>query len=129
MVEKKLSPFDIVNAINSGNREIFENQDDIKSYVPYQINKSFSYFPDTILYANEMNRFHGLDNDLQFSYYINSLRPRKRFSKWVKKSEDSALKSVMEYYSYNIEKAEQALLILSPEQIDLIKEKLDKGGV
>jgi len=63
-------------------------------------------------------------------YYdlINIIRPRKRFSKWAKKDDNKNLKFVMEYYNYNIEKARSALSILSPDDIEKNKTKMNKGG-
>lgn len=99
-----------------------------KQYVPFIVNKSLSYFPDTIMYANKMNVNHHIDNKLQFHYLLNSIRPGKRFSKWVKKQEDNDLETVMEYYGYNRTKAESALALLSPVQLEQIKNRLNKGG-
>jgi hypothetical protein len=80
------------------------------------------------MYANEMNKNHHLDKDMQYSFYINSLRKRKRFSPWIKKDKIEDLESVKSYYGYSNEKAYQALKILSKEQINFIKQKLEKGG-
>jgi len=125
------NPFDYVNAINSG-RDIMADPDNPKliedGYVPWFSNKAFSYFKDTIFYANEMNRNPTLDNKMQFYYLLNSIRPSKRFAKWVKKQDSNDLEIVKEYYRYSNEKAAQALTILSSEQLQSIKEKLEKGG-
>ena len=99
-----------------------------KSYNPFLTNKALSYFADTIMFANAMNCNHTIDNKLQYYYLINTIRPSKRFSKWVKKELDSDLEAVMEYYGYNNRKAKTALQLLSSDQVKTIKEKLDKGG-
>ncbi len=99
-----------------------------KLYQPYMVNKALSYFPDTVLYANEINQHRDIDNKLQFHFFLNSIRPAKRFAKWVKKQEDNDLSAVMEYYGYSTEKAQKALSILSSDQITIIKQKLEKGG-
>ena len=106
-----------------------EDEQGEKGYNAFMVNRGLSYFPDTILYANEMNRMAHVDNKLQYTYLINTIRPRKRFSKWVKKKEDSDLDAVMRCYGYNIDKAKSALSILSPDQVKKIKEKLDEGGL
>lgn len=85
-------------------------------------------FPDTIMYANEMNRTAHVDKRLQFSYLISSIRPSKRFSKWPKKKSDVDLEVVMEYFGYNPSKAQQALSALTKAQIENMKEQLVKGG-
>lgn len=99
-----------------------------KDYSPFLINRSLSFFPDTILYANEMNRYSDIPKKSQFSYYLNSIPKRKRYSKWFKKdAETKPLSLVMEYYGYSSEKAKEALKILSEEQLKTIEEKLTKG--
>jgi hypothetical protein len=75
-----------------------------------------------------MNKYHHLDSRLQFSFLINIVRKRKRFSKWVKPELENDLESVKRYYGYSNEKARQVLSLLSPSQIKLIKEKVNKGG-
>lgn len=126
------SPFDYVNSITFNKKDMMTGteNDELaeKSYVPFVVNRALSYFPDTILYANEMNINHHVDNKLQYHYLINSIRPKKRFSKWVKKQEDNDLDAVIQYYGYNREKAEQALSLLSPEQLEELKQRLNKGG-
>ena len=99
-----------------------------KNYPSYVINKCMSHHMDTVLYANEMNRYQNLDTRLQYDFLINIVRPRKRFSPWGKKQKMNDLDLVKQYYGYSNEKAKQALRILSPNQLDYIKEKLNKGG-
>jgi hypothetical protein len=116
---------DWLNSINFTKEDLSEN---IKDYPPYIINRCLSGYIDCIMYANEMNKNHYLDKDMQYSFYINSLRKRKRFSPWIKKDKIEDLESVKSYYGYSNEKAHQALKILSKEQINFIKQKLEKGG-
>ena len=83
---------------------------------------------DTVMFANEMNRLPNLDKRLQYDFYINTVRSRRRFSPWDKKQKMNDLNVVKQYYGYSNEKARQALNILSPSQLDYIKSKLNKGG-
>lgn len=98
-----------------------------KTYSPWLTNKSLSYFADTIHLANMMNCNHQLDNKLQYSFLINTVRPSKRFTKWVKKEKDEELDAVAEFYGYSRRKAKVALELLSPDQIKTIRKKIDKG--
>jgi hypothetical protein len=123
------NPFDYITSISQTKNDMMEDEQGEKGYNAFMVNRGLSYFPDTILYANEMNRMAHVDNKLQYTYLINTIRPRKRFSKWVKKKEDSDLDAVMRCYGYNIDKAKSALSILSPDQVKKIKEKLDEGGL
>jgi len=120
-----VNPFDYLNSINSTKKDIMEQE---STYNPYMINRGLSYFNDTVLYANEMNRYHHLDNKLQYHFLINSIRPRKRFSKWLKKSDPDSVDVVKEYYGYSNEKARQVLSLLSADQINELKQRLYKGG-
>ena len=126
----KKSPFDFLNAINMTKADLMaEDEFAVKDYTPFMVNRGLSYFHDTVLLANEMNRYSELDNDIQFSFLLNSVTKRKRFSKWHKK--DAAtddVKMVMEYYAYSNEKAQKAMEFLTPDDLEMIKEKLYKGG-
>ena len=101
---------------------------DVKTYPPYVINRCLSGFIDTIMYANEMNIHSHIDKRLQYDFFINIVRPRKRFSPWGKKQKVKDLDLVKKYYGYSNDKAYQALEILTPSQLNYIKDKLNKGG-
>lgn len=125
-----MSPFDFINAINSTKKNLMVGTENDtlaeSSYVPFVTNKTLSYFPDTLMYANEMNVHHNIDKKLQFDYLLNSVRTAKRFTKWLKK-DNSDVELVRQYYGYSNEKAMQAIRILTPEQISLIRTKMTKG--
>lgn len=99
-----------------------------KDYNAFLNNRALSYHSDTIYFANEMNRLSHIDNLLQFDFLLNIVRPRKRVAKWAKKDNDSDLLIVKEYFNYNDSKARQALSILSPQQVAIIRTTLTKGG-
>ena len=120
--------FKYLNEINYGKRNIMVDEETEKAYVPFVINRSLSYFPDTVAIANEMNKYHHLDSRLQFSFLINIIRKRKRFSKWIKPEIENDVEVVKEYYGYSNEKARQILPLLTPEQIQTIRKKVNKGG-
>jgi hypothetical protein len=123
-----MNPFEFVNAINYTKKNIMVDDITEKAYAPYMVNRQLSYFPDTVLAANEMNRNHHLDNRLQFDFFINIVRKRKRFSKWYKPETISDLDAVKKYYGYSNEKARQVLTLLSPEHINELKRKVTTGG-
>ena len=123
-----MNPFDYVNAINYTKKNIMVDDITEKAYIPYMVNRQLSYFPDTVLAANEMNRNHHIDNRLQFDFFINIIRKRKRFSKWYKPETVSDLDAVKKYYGYSNEKARQVLTLLSPEHINELKRKVTTGG-
>ena len=118
-----------LNSINFSKENLTEdNPELIKEYPPFIINKCLSGQIDSVLFANEMNMNHQLDKDMQYSFYLNSLRKRKRFSPWVRKDKVKDLECVKQYYGYSNEKALQALKILTKEQLKFIKQRLETGG-
>ena len=120
---------DYLNTINQTKQYLMDEDPGWeKNYPAYVINKCMSQHMDTIMYANEMNQYQGLDKKLQYDFFINIVRPRKRFSPWGKKQKVTDLELVKQYYGYSTEKALQALRILSPEQLEIIRDKLNKGG-
>tara|TARA_B100001113_G_scaffold52951_1_gene38941 strand:- start:819 stop:1211 length:393 start_codon:yes stop_codon:yes gene_type:complete len=126
-----MNPFDYVNSINFTKKNLMKNtaNDELaeKDYVPFLTNKSLSYFTDTLLYANEMNRYHFLDKKLQYEFYLNSIRKKKRFAKWAKADDNNEVMMVQEYYKFSPQKAKAALKVLSPKQLDIIKHKMENG--
>ena len=123
-----MNPFEYVNAINNTKKDIMIDDIAEREYNSFMVNRSLSYFNDTVLYANEMNIHHNIDNRLQFDFLINMVRKRKRFSKWDKPNSNSDVEVVKEYYGYNNEKAHNALTLLTSEQIDILRQKVYKGG-
>lgn len=124
-----ISPFDFINAINFDKKDLIVDDWSEKQYTPYIVNRGLSFGADTAIPANEMNSRPHLDRKLQFDFLINTIRPRKRYNKWVKAEKVEAIEVVKTYYGYSIEKARQALLILTSEQLNHLKQKLEKGGL
>ena len=124
-----MGPFDFIKAINES-KDVMKNDPFAeKDYIPFLVNRGLSFFQDTILQVNEMNRNHFLDNKLQFDFLINNIRSRKRWSKWLKPDKIDNLEIVKTYFGFGNEKAKEALEVLSNEDIKEIKSKLAKGGV
>jgi len=121
---------DYLNAINHKKEDLMAGDDMFweKKYPTYIVNKALSSFPECLLYANEMNKMHHLDKKLQFQFFLNSIRPKKRFSKWLRSSKIKNLEYVKEYYGYSNEKAKQALEILNNDQLEEIKTIISRGG-
>ena len=120
---------DWLNSINLNKKDItVEDPQLIKKYAPFIINKCMSAHLDCIMFANEMNLNAHLAKDLQYQFFLNSIRKKKRFSPWLRKDKIEDLESVKKYYGYSNEKAYQVLKILSNEQIDYIKQRLEIGG-
>jgi hypothetical protein len=120
---------DWLNSINQTKKNIMdEDPSSIKEYAPYIINRCLSGHIDCLMYANEMNKFSSLDKKLQYDFFINTIRKKKRFSPWLKQEKIKDLEIVKSYYGYSNEKGKQALKILTKEQINFIKSKFETGG-
>ena len=124
-----MSPFDYLKAINETKEDVLLPSQDEKKYAAFIVNRGMSFFMDTIFQANEINRNHHLDSRLQFDYLLNSIRQKKRYSKWLKPEKLDDLDIVKEYYGFGNEKAKNALQVLSVDQLAYIRRKLNQGGV
>ena len=117
---------DILNSINQTKENLFTSDPRIeKEYVPFVINKCFSYFPDTIFYANRMNQVSGLDKKMQYDYLLSSISKKKRFSKWIKPEENKDIEVIKEVYGYSEQRAREVLDLVSVEDL---KQFIQKGG-
>ena len=118
---------EIIPSILQTKKDVLDNEKDYKSFL---VNRSLSYHIDCLLYANQMNMNHILDEKLQYQYFLNTIRPMKRkFQPWQKASAVKDIDCVKEYFGYSNEKAKEALRLLTDDQITLIKEQLETGGV
>ena len=125
--------FDYVNSINVTKKDIMTGSDNDllmeKEYVPFIVNKSLSYFVDSILYANEINFYPDLDKKLQYEYLLHSISKGKRFSKWSKKEITEDINAISEYYQCSYRKSAEILKIINKNDLGMIKQLLQKGGV
>ena len=121
---------DYLNSINFTKKDLMKSDDKdwVKKYPAFIINKILSGFQDTIMLVNEVNRNHFLAKDMQYSFLLNSIRSKKRFSRFLRASKLKNIDLVKEYYGYSNEKAKTVLDLLTKDQLKLIKEKLYKGG-
>ena len=120
---------DYLNSINISKENLMDSDPECESqYPPYVVNRCYSGFMDTILLANEMNLNSHIDKKLQYDFYINIIRPKKRFSPWLKKEKLDSLDCIKQYYGYSDEKAKVALKLLTQQQLEFIKAKLNRGG-
>ena len=123
---------DWLKAINQTKQPLLDDPEDARdeaAYLAFVVNRCLSYFPDTIFQANEMNGKHGLPNKMQFDYLLNAVKKRKRFSPWLKVEKPEDLEAIKEYFNYSNRRAIEALVLLTPEQIERIKHLLDTGGI
>lgn len=129
-VDKKLSPYDFVNAINHSKKNLFETEPLAeKVYTPFVVNRALSLTPDTLKAAQAMNERPWLAKQDQFTFLLNTIRARKRYAKWLKKPAlDEQVDLVAKYYRVSLRKARQMVSLHTPEQLELIKSRLDRGG-
>jgi len=125
-----MSPFDYVNQILGGKKQLIVDEITEKEYAPFLVNRALSYHKDCIMFANEMNRRNGLDKKLQNDYLLNTIRSMKRpFNKWAKAEKSEDIECIKTYFGMSNSKAREALRLLSDEQIQQLKEKTDTGGL
>lgn len=124
-----MSPFDFLNSINDNKKDLFEDPQAEKDYNPFLVNRGLSYFPDTILFANEMNVKRDTPKQWQFDFLRLAISKKKRFSKWHKKEVATDLiKLICKHYKYSEQRAYEVMDILTPDQIESIRKQYDTGG-
>ena len=124
-----MNPFELINSINNTKVNLMDQDEEVETkYNSFLTNRSLSYFPDTVLMSNEMNRLHHLDNKMQYDFLINIVRKKKRFSKWDKPEQRDDIECVKRYFGYSETKAKQVVSLLSESQITTIKSKVSIGG-
>ena len=125
-----MSPFDFVKEINHGKTNLMDETPELeKEYKPFIVNRALSFNNDTTRYANEMNGQNHLDSKLQFDFFLNIIRPKKRYGKWLKRENNEVLESIMEYYKCSYAKAREYATLLNDSQLDIIKRRIDTGGL
>ena len=126
------NPFDYVNTINVSKKNLMRDSENDtlseKDYNPWVVNKALSYFPDTVLHANLMNLYHDLPKRPQYEFLLNSIRPKKRWAKWVKDDGDEDLDLVCAFYQCNRNVAREYLSLLSVDKLNMIKKEQETGG-
>ena len=121
---------DWLNTINSSKKNLIDEDPLLESKYPtFIVNKCMAGHLDAIMFANEMNISSHLDKKLQYDFYLNTLRSKKRFSPWIRKEELKNIDLIKSYYGYSTEKAKQVLPLLTEKQLKFISEKLDTGGL
>ena len=120
---------DWLNSINYSKKNLMDDDPSTeREYSPYIINRCLSGHIDCVMFSNEMNKYHFLSKKMQYDFYINIIRKKKRFSPWLRKDKIKDLDYVKRYYGYSNEKAKQALMVLNKEQLNYIKSKFETGG-
>ena len=58
-----------------------------------------------------------------------SVRKNKRYSKWLKQESVENLDIIKQYYGYSDTKAKEVMDIITPDDIEYMRNKLNIGGV
>ena len=124
----KRNPYDFVKSVSSDKTDIMVDDIEEKAYQPFLINKSLSYHQDSVFFTNEMNCRHGLDNRLQYVFFLNTLRKRQRFSKWSKPYVSKKLDVVKQYYQMSTREAKDLYTLLSDKELRELKDRMNIGG-
>lgn len=131
---KKIGLFDFVNSINNPKKQPkIEDKEEIeKTYVPFIINKQFSYFQDTIFIANalNLNTMNLLDKDMQYDFYLATVRPKSRFTKWSKVKNSDVVQALSQLLYISEKEAMKCVHLLNDEQKEHVLElnRVKYGG-
>lgn len=124
-VEEKASPFTYMTSISNKKYPA-----DFDGYSPFLTNLGFSQRSETVLYANEINKYSDLGNHEQFDFYFHALPKKNFFAKWAKGLKTEKTQMIMDYFSVSYKVAKQYERILADKQIKQIENwaKTHKGG-
>jgi hypothetical protein len=123
-----LTPFDFIASVSTSKQDLMPDDVAEKAYNAFLVNHGLSYFPDTVLFANEMNLNAALPKRMQYLFLLETLKPRKRWSKWHKREVDDDLQAVKDYYKCSWSKAREISRILTSDQIDELRARMFTGG-
>ena len=124
----KRNPFDFVKSVSYDKKDLMVDEVEEKAYQPFLINRALSYHQDSVFLTNEMNVRHGVDNRLQYQFFLNTLRKRQRFSQWQKPYISKKLDTVKEYYQISTREAKDYVELLSDKQLRELKNRMKTGG-
>ena len=125
-----MSLWEFINQINYGKKNLIDELPEReREYKPFIINRGLSFNHDTVLYANEMNLKNHLDSKLQFDFFLNTIRPKKRYGKWLKRESNDVLELIRTYYKCSYAKAREYATLLDDSQLNIIKQRIDTGGL
>lgn len=123
----KTTIFDFLNDISYDKKNILseENKSELK---PFFLNRWLSMRIDTIMYAQEMNQNHHLPKDMQYDYYLHSIKKQKRRFNYIKNKRQDEIDLICEYHGYKESLAKEILNLFTQEDFDYMRIKLNKGG-
>jgi len=119
---------EILKSLNQTKNEDLIDDFNANDYVPFIINRAFSFYPDTVMFANDLNRFSNIDKTMQYKYYCSGLKKKSRFSPWLKASKIENLELISDYYQVSRREAKELLNFLTTDDIEKINKALNKGG-
>lgn len=123
-----MNPFDFINSVTFNKENLMDEKCEEKDYNPFIVNRGLSYFADTVHYANMMNQHHRLDKRMQYEFLLNIISKKKRYAKWHKEQNNENIEAICQFYTVSPKRAEEYLSILTDQQLDIIKQRLSKGG-
>ena len=123
--EKKTKPglFDYIGTINNKDKYL---GDTLSGYNSYIANRALSNYKDCSLIVSEANKFPFINEKAHYDYFYYKLKKSKRFSKWYKRIDPENLDMIKQYFGLSTRKAEEAIKVLSDNDLDKIKYLMGK---
>lgn len=117
--------FSFVKSINE-HQYNFEKEFDKSIYNTYVITQAFSYFPDTIFLANEMNLYPGISNEMHYDFLFYTIPKKKRFSQWFKLKKHNQATFLSEWFNVRYDKAVEIMNALGEEKVSKLIDEIQK---
>ena len=123
---KKRNVFDYVKSIND-KKYIWDNFSD-KEFDPYIINLAFSYYLDTLFFANEMNKYPKLSNKQIYDFLYFGISKRKRWANWNKqdKNKQEIIRKLSEFYNISENEMSNIIRIIGDDKAKALIKKVIK---
>jgi hypothetical protein len=127
-IERKIGLFDFLNSVSFDKNDLL-NENTIKEYSPYMINRFLSAEQDTVEIANFMNELPNLDKRMHYNFLRFLIPKRKRFFKYLKTDKIENEELLKQVFQYSPSKAKEVMSILGPEDYEQIRKQLETGGI
>lgn len=125
---KGLSPFDFIKSVSNNKKDLLkDNPENVKEYSAFMVNRGLSFYPDTVLIANDMNLYPDIPPEAQYYYYMGAIRKGNRYSEWHKKKKDDDLDLIQQVYQVRRDIAKQYAKLLSKDDLAKLRQLVDTG--
>ena len=126
-----MSPFYIAKSILQTKEDLYTTDELFnKEYAPFMVNRILSNSDRTVLFAECMDKYSGLDKKIQYDFYLKGIPQNRAFQKMWSKKESSTLNTdhveyICSRMNVSTKRGTEIYKLLGPEAVQA---ELDKHG-